>query len=171
MINPNIQLPPIILLSSYGGDYEKYIAAVYTLFKKDFVDTKPVFRGTRLRLKYHSKYEGKDYTFYHMTHSGQNEQDRNPDLRRCERLPWAKPVIENSDQWQLKIWPQKRGSYNRLCIWLERQDEPDYFVILDTRKNYFLLWTAFVAEHGHEKRKKQKEYEAYLKTQKPPSIT
>jgi hypothetical protein len=70
----------------------------------------------------------------------------------------------------LKIWPQirtgKGGKSNRLCIWLELEDEPDYIVIIDVRDKYKLLWTAFVPQYPHEKRKKQKEYEKWLKTQK-----
>ena len=50
----------------------------------------------------------------------------------------------------------------------EIKDEPDYFIIIDVRAGYKLLWTAFVIEYPHEKRKKQKEYEAWLKTQKSP---
>jgi hypothetical protein len=103
-----------------------------------------------------------------MTHSGNDEQNRLPDFRRCERLPWARPTIENCDQWMLKVWPQKRNGSDRLCIWLERFGEPDYFVILDVRKDYKLIWTAFVSEYEHEKRKKLKEYNEWLKTQKSP---
>ena len=103
-----------------------------------------------------------------MTHKGEDEQNREPDLRRCERMPWAKPTIENCDLCNLKIWNQKRGNADRICIWLEVLDEPDYIIIIDVRANYKLLWTAFVIEYPHEKRKKQKEYEAWLKTQKSP---
>lgn len=52
---------------------------------------------------------------------------------------------------------------SRVCIWLEVEDDYDYFVILDVRKTFVLLWTTFVAEHSHEVRKKQKEYEAWSK--------
>jgi len=48
-------------------------------------------------------------------------------------------------------------------------NEPDYFVILDVRNDYILPWTTFVAEYGHEKRKKMKEYQEFLKKQKPHS--
>jgi hypothetical protein len=165
----SITLPDMIFLQEHGGDYSLYIDAIYCVFENDFVKTKPLFRGKRLALKYHPEFQGRAYTFYHMTHVGKDEADRQPDLRRCERIPYARPVIERCDFWKLKIWPQKRGNKNRLCIWLERGEEPDYFVILDIRTNYILPWTAFVARHEHEKRKKKKEYEAYLKSQKPPS--
>lgn len=171
MAEMEIVLPELILLENYGGDYKSFIQAVYMAFQRDFVQYKTKFRGEELRLKWHPIYQDKAYTFYHMTHKGDDEQNREPDLRRCERMPWARPVIENCDMWNLKIWPQIRKGSNRLCIWLDLEDEPDYIIILDVRKDYKLLWTAFVVEYEHEKRKKQKEYEEWLKTQKSPSKT
>lgn len=166
-----IVLPELVLLEDYGGNYELFIQAVYAVFQRDFVKYKTKFRGEELRLKWHPIYQDKAYTFYHMTHKGEDEQNREPDLRRCERMPWAKPVIENCDAWNLKIWPQIRKGSNRLCIWLDLEEEPDYVIILDVRKDYKLLWTAFVLEYEHEKRKKQKEYEEWFKTQKSPGKT
>lgn len=170
----NITLPALILLDDYSGDYYTYIEQVYSVFKQDFIERKTKFRGEELRLKRHPLYQEKAYTFYHITHKGKDEQNRLPDLRRSERIPWASPTIENCDHWSLKIWPQVRtgkgGTANRLCIWLERMNEPDYIIILDIRNSYKLLWTAFVPEYNHEKRKKQKEYETWLKTQKSPGI-
>ncbi|MCL4481866.1 MAG: hypothetical protein M1445_04480 [Bacteroidetes bacterium] len=171
MAEIEIVLPELILLENFGGNYENFIQAVYLVFQRDFIKHKTKFRGEELRLKWHPIYQDKAYTFYHLTHKGEDEQNREPDLRRCERIPWARPVIENCDTWNLKIWPQIRNGKNRLCIWLQLEGEPDYFIILDVRENYKLLWTAFVAEFDHEKRKKQKEYEEWLKTQKSPSKT
>lgn len=165
-----ITLPDIVCLNDFGGDYDAFIDAVYAIFERDFVKYRPIFRGKKLALKHHPEYQGRAYTFYHMTHQGSDEQNRTPDLRRCERISYAKPVIENCDKWNLKIWPQIRDGKHRVCIWLEVEGEPDYFVILDVRENYILPWTAFVAEHKHQTRKKQREYEEYLKTQKPPSV-
>ncbi len=175
MENNTEGLPDLLLLEDFGGDYGSYIAAVYEVFKRDFVLKKTEFRGEELRLKWHPMYQNKAYTFYHMTHEGEDEQNRLPDLRRCERMSWAKPTIENCDTWNLKIWPQVRtgkgGTRNRLCIWLELVDEPDYIVIIDVREGYKLLWTAFVPQYPNQKRKKQKEYKAWLKTLKSPGNT
>jgi len=166
-----VDLPQLILLQDYNGDYISFIDAVYKVFENDFIKHKTKFKGEELRMKWHPIYQSRAYTFYHLTHKGEDEQNRIPDLRRCERIPWARPVIEKYDTWNLKIWPQKRKGADRLCIWLELEDEPDYFVIIDIRKDYKLLWTAFVAEYEHEKRKKKKEYEEWLKTLKSPGDT
>ncbi len=39
----------------------------------------------------------------------------------------------------------------------------NYFVVLDVRKTFVLLWTAFYADYPHQVRKKAKEYEEWLK--------
>ena len=103
-----LELPEMILLEHFSGDFKRFIDAVYMVFQHEFVNHKTRFRGEELRLKWHPVYQDKSYTFYHMTHKGEDEQNREPDLRRCERIPWARPIIENCDQWNLKIWPQKR---------------------------------------------------------------
>lgn len=110
-------------------------------------------------LKSNPRFQNRAYTFYHMTHKGENEDERTPDLRRCERIGWAKPCTENVDPWNLKFWRQSRKrSENRVCILLDVEDDHDYFVVLEVRKTYVLLWTAFVSIHPHETRKKLKEY-------------
>jgi len=167
MQKSELELPELLLLTDYKGVFEDYIEAVYSVFKADFIDAKPSFRGQKLKLKKHPYVDGKEYTFYHLTHKGKIEHKRLPDLRRCERIGWAKPTIEQCDSWNLKVWPQKRtnkkGPADRICIWLELEDDLDYVIILDVRENYILPWTAFVLEYNHEKRKKQKEYEEYIK--------
>ena len=170
MSNNSVPLPDLLLLEHFEGVYDYYIEGVYQVFKQDFIDRVTRFRGKQLSLKRHPIFQDRAYTFYHMTHTGDVEHERLPDIRRCERIPWARPTIENCDNWRLKVWPQVRtgkgGLRKRVCIWLELMDEPDYIIILDVRDRITLLWTAFVLEYPHEKRKKQKEYEAWLKTQK-----
>lgn len=158
-----LDLPSLIELDDYNGNWENYIHAVYEIFRRDFVLSKPVFRGQRLGLKRYPEQNGKEYTFYHMTHKGRDEANREPDLRRCERIPWAKPTIQKCDEWELKVWEQKRKGETRICIWLELEGEPDYIVILNKRKDYLLPWTAFLSEYEHERKKRQREYEKWLK--------
>ncbi|MEI6089397.1 MAG: hypothetical protein WCR42_03005 [bacterium] len=157
------ELPEKILLDDFNGDWMKFENAVYQAFYNDFVRTKPTFRETKIELKSPLLEDGREYTFYHMVSSGYDESSRKPDLRRYERIKWAKPTIEQCDNWSLKVWPQERNGKNRICIWLELDDEPDYIVVLDVRKNYILLWTTFTLNYKHEKKKKMKEYQEFLK--------
>jgi hypothetical protein len=162
-------LPAKIYLSDFGGDFSAYIDAVYEVFHNDFVSRKAHFGSHKLNLKFHPLFQERAYTFYHLTHKGEDEANRLPDMRRCECMPWARPAVGNCSDWKLKFWRQsrvtKKGQQHRICIWLDNgAEEVDYFVIVDVRESYILLWTAFVAEYSHEKAKKQKEFDAWVKT-------
>ena len=113
-------LPELELFSDYGGDWERYLDAIYTIFCHDFVDSKPFFRGQRLALKRHPVVEGKEATFWHMTSEGSVESERTPDFRRCQ-IRWPRPVIENEDDPALKVWSEKRGNENRIHLWFEAE--------------------------------------------------
>ena len=145
--------------------YKRYVDAVYEVFERDFIRHRAMFGSHGLRMKYHPEFQGRAYTFYHMTHKGEVESERLPDLRRCECMPWARPSVENVESWGLKFWRQSRQrSDNRVCICLERNDgvvDVDYFVILEVRSDYVLLWTAFVSEWEHQTKKKLREYEEW----------
>ena len=159
-----IKLPAKIYLEDYAGDYHKFIDAVYKVFENDFIKHKTKFGSHVLKMKFIPKFQEKAYTFYHMTHEGEDENNRTPDLRRCECMPWAKPVIENVQNWNLKFWRQSRNrSENRICIWLECSEEveDDYFIILEVRETYVLLWTAFMSKYSNSIRKKVKEYKEW----------
>jgi len=154
-------IPALIKLADYGGDWGKYLDAVYQFFKKDFVDSQPKFQGEQLSLKRHPIIEGKEATFWHMISEGKYEPDRLPDLRRCERIRWPRPIIESQEQEpRLKIWENTRDGEIRICIWLSFDTE-DYLVVLAKRTGYLLFWTAYPLTRENTKRKLQKEYEAF----------
>ncbi len=157
--NIGIDLPEIIDFNDYGN-WDDYIEELYAVFKRDFIDSIPLFRGIKLGLKKHPEFQGKEATFYHVTHEGQDENDRTPDLRRCERLEWLRLVIENCDAWGLKVWKKVVRSDKRILILLE-QDDLDYLVILSERNGYLLPWTAY-SIRGKKRAKYIKEYEEYI---------
>lgn len=155
-------LPPLVLLSDYNGDWNAYIEAIYGYFTQDFVDSKPVFRGKRLGLKRHPLTQGKEATFWHMIQQGDQEADRIPDIRRCERIRWPKPIIEHDSDEAIKEWPNQRRGEKRICLWFEQEN---YLVILSDRGSFVLPWTAYLVDQPHQKRKLQKEYEEYCRNQ------
>lgn len=157
-----VKLPEIICLEDYGGNYHSYMDAVYEVFARDFLNHHPAFGSYVLKLKYNPEFKHRAYTFYHMTHEGEKEDERIPDFRRCERIPWARPTIEKAVEFGLKFWEQTRNGKSRVCIWMDVDNGDNYFVILDVRKTFVLLWTAFFADYPHQAQKKQKEYDAWL---------
>ncbi len=151
-------LPPLEELKAYGGDFSRYLEAIYQIFCADFVESKPVFAGKRLGLKRHPVIQGKEATFWHMTSEGTVEADRLPDLRRCERIRWPKPIIENADDPAIKVWREPRKGSLRVHIWF---CEAQYLVVLDERKNYVLPWTAYPVDKEHEQQKLERRWERY----------
>lgn len=161
-IMEDFDLPELIELNDFGGNFSEYLEAVYKVFKDDFVDSKPVFRGKRLGLKRFPLVENKEYTFYHMTHEGDIENERIPDLRRMERISWPRPMIDESEHEYLKVWRNTRrgngGTKSRILILHEAER---YLVILDDRGDYILPWTAYLIKGKSQLKKHLKEYEHY----------
>lgn len=151
-------LPPLVLFEDFQGNWDAYLAAIYEWFKQDFIDKKPAFQGRRLGLKRHPLTRGKEATFWHMISEGREEENRIPDLRRCERIRWPKPVIEHENDPKVKYWVSVKCNEDRIHIWL---DEEDYVVVLADRKGYLLPWTAFLITSSHTREKMKKEYERY----------
>jgi hypothetical protein len=153
-------LPPLVLLSHYDGNWDAYLDALYHWFKQDFVDSKPVFQGRRLGLKRHPMTHGKEATFWHMIQEGPVEDDHIPNFRRCERIRWPRPIIEHESDDAVKVWRNRRGREERVCLWFEQEN---YLVVLADRGNYILPWTAYLVEQPHQQRKLLKEYKNYCR--------
>ena len=158
-------LPPLVCMSDYGGDFTNYIEAVYAYFKKDFIESAPAFRSRRIGLKRLPYYQGKESAFWHVTSEGPDEAERVPDLRRCERIRWPRPLIENPAEKEIRCWLNERHGERRIVIWLYDQD---YVVILADRISYLLLWSAYYVDRKHTKDSLLKEYEASQKRLMPP---
>lgn len=159
-----LEMPPLILLDDYNGDFQQYLEAVYAIFKRDFVDSKPKWENKRFAMKKYPIEFGKEHTFYHITHEGENEEDRKPDFRRMERIAFPRVMIDNANNTALKVWEKRINYSNRIHI-LHTKER--FLVVLDVREDYFLLWTAFYIEYDHTLKKKIKEYEEYIKRQEP----
>ena len=157
-------LPPLVLLEDYGGNWDQYLNVLYKFFKEDFIDSTPTLKGMRIALKRHPIEKGKEATFWHLISEGKSEEDRLPDLRRCERIRWPRPIIEHYDQPAMKFWVNERRGEKRICLWFE---EEEYLVILAKRHGYLILWTAYLVTKTHTKIKLKKEHETYKKL-KPP---
>ncbi|MBU7577089.1 MAG: hypothetical protein KAF40_03420 [Flavihumibacter sp.] len=159
--NQTFELPDLIYLDNYGGGFYSYFEAVYQAFKIDYIYSKPTYRGTKLQLKKYPIVDNREATFYHITHEGSDETNRLPDLRRMERIRYPRYLIENSTHSKLLVWENKRGKDTRILIYY-----PDeyYLVVLNKRKNYLLLWTAYIVDIPHRRRDLLEEYEVYKKT-------
>lgn len=154
-------LPELITLSEYDGNFNLYLEAIYELFKKDFIEKHPVFQGTRVGLKKHPQREGKEATFWHMISEGEDEPTRVPDLFRMERIKWPAALINDSEHPYLKVWENKRGSKTNVLIFHEQKA---YLVVLRKGADYLIPWTAYLITYRNRKERLLKEYAAYIKS-------
>lgn len=94
---------------------------------------------------------------WHLISEGRVEDDRLPDLRRCERLTWIRWMIENADNCaSIDVWENRRGREINTLLWLREE----YLVILSARSENYLLKTAYCTEYEHRIRKLQRERDA-----------
>ncbi len=148
--------------AKYDGNWNKYLDALYGKFKTDFIDTKPCFHGTKLGLKRHPLSEGKEATFWHLISGGKDEATREIDIRRCERVAWARAVIDNAGDPSIREWKNERKGGQRICLWLE---DHEYLVVLADRGSYLLPWTAYLVTRPHGKRRLRREYDEWVHEQ------
>jgi len=152
-------LPGLILLDDFAGSWERYENEVYAVFYRDFVESSPLLEGLRVCIT-KQLIRGKERTFWHCIQEGNVEEDRTPDLRRCERMPWIRAVIEHVDDPMVRQWSNRRGGNVRRLLWVE---QAEYLVVLEARRTHWMLLTAYCASREHTKRKLRKEYEAATK--------
>lgn len=138
-------LPEIISLNDHEGHWQNYIDAVYAVFENDLIKSKCLLRGKNVGVRREPSYEGKWFTFWHCVSEGTVEEDRIPDLRRCERVPWIRPIIEHETDQSVDVWAMKKNRERRLYLWFDEE----YVVVLGIRKGYYLLITAFPTDRKH----------------------
>lgn len=155
---PNLQ--PIVTLANYKGVYSDYQEYLYGVFKEDLYNNKVFYNNKPVSLKRNPEYLGKEYSFFHLTckdfNNTGNEDDRVPDLRRCERLHWIKPTIElehslTCNQACFKVYTKTVRNKDRVHLFNENDR---YMIVLEERKDYYLLITAYYIEYDNTLKKK-----------------
>ncbi|WP_027640094.1 hypothetical protein [Clostridium cadaveris] len=153
------KLPELIELDDYSGVWEEYENELYNIFKSSFIDTKQYFQGKPIGIFTEAMYHGKEKTFWHIISEGNNEYDRNPELRRCERIAWIKPLIELlicDKCTSIYKWKNKhRNKKYRYKLWCKKTN---FIVILEERNKCFMLITAYIVKYKHSIEKLEKEY-------------
>lgn len=154
----DLVFPELIFLNDYEGNFQLYFESVYLAFKQDFILTQPLYKNLKVSVQKHPEVDGIHRTFYHITHQGEDEKNREPDIRRMERIRFPKFCIDKCKHKDFLIWEKIVGKDNRVHILNEKER---YIIVLTERKGYYLFWTSFYIEENHTIRKKKKEYEAY----------
>lgn len=139
-------------------DLQQYINAVYEIFKENFIYNDVYYDGEKIAIKYTPIRDGKEASFYHLTTSGNNEDEREVDLTRCARLSWIKPIIETKHT-DIKIWSNFQKRQTSIKLYYEKAN---YLVILRERNGYRILWTAYPVIYKHTRKKLLQEYQDFI---------
>lgn len=134
-------LPPLLPFEKYNGNWKLYEETLYNLFQNSIVN-KLTFLSLPVRCKYFPAIEGMHQCFWHLItesprHSTKDE-DREVDLRRCERIVWIPHILKNYNDQQIICW--ERDYDKHTILWLKKDC---YMIVLSKRNNYYLLKTAY----------------------------
>lgn len=161
----NEWLPDLHLLEDAGGDWTRYVEQLHRQFLADFVASVPRWPGKDVRLKRHPEHDGKSATFWHMISEGSSEADRTPDMRRCERIAWPRPIMDEFDdaapgttQCRIRWWTEFRGTETRYHL---APDDFSYVVVVADRGAFVLPWTAYFVEHTHRREKLRRKWREF----------
>lgn len=167
MKNTNCKwLPETVSLNDYNGDFGAYFKYLYKVFDNDLIKNPPLFKGEKVKVRWTPMHENKPEAFYHLTHKDYMHtgyETRLFDTKRSERLHWVKPTIQNygcnnTCCSHIKYWTEKKGK----TIFILFEDEY-YIIILNKRKDYYLLVTAYYIETEHRRNLIHKQYERAIK--------
>ncbi|MFA4999437.1 MAG: hypothetical protein WC519_01785 [Parcubacteria group bacterium] len=159
-----IWLTPIIKLDEFLGDWNAYNNHLFTIFKKDFMDSQPMFHNKPVFLGDQRILNGKPECFWHVTSEKDKQTgERVPNLRRCERIAWIRPIIDHANDPEVWEWPKQHEREIRYNLFLEKED---FLVVLVERKNFYLV-TAIYIDYPHNKKRLKNEYQEYDEKTKP----
>ena len=82
------------VLPAVGGDWTAYEAELHRIFIAEIARGELTFRGVRVNCRRRPEAAGRWASFWHLVQEGRVEDNRTPDLRRCERIRWVRWVIQ-----------------------------------------------------------------------------
>lgn len=148
-------LPPLAECSDLT-QWQLYEDSLYKIYLEDLFRHTPLFLGKPVKTKYYPPYKNKAFSFWHLTHEGKNEDERIPDMRRCERISWIKPLIEHCEEIYYWSRPDKDGRY---YIWFE---QGQFLIVLQPKVDYFFLVTAYQVEYQKKALEYTEEAKKYM---------
>lgn len=138
-------------------EWEQYLDQIYETYLDTLIRPGLTLWEKPLRARFNPPYKEKHFGFWHLISEGENEEDRTPDPRRCERIAWVRWVIDNADEDGVLCWERavttRKGLRTRWTLWARAYD---FVVVVEERPNYILLITAFQVK-PHRKRTYERE--------------
>ena len=147
---------------------------LYFIFCRDIRDSNLKYRDFSVWI-FPDREDGNETIFWHLTSREQKNEDiprrkrkyyreaqseekvRIPDFRRCERLPWVKPMVEHPDVAEMLCWDYMEGDGTiKTYVWLR---EVDFVVIMkkypdESRR----LITSFYVDSEYKRKDLERKY-------------
>jgi len=107
--------------------------------------TLPSVQGDTVQVRRdpHPANASREYTYWHMITDGSDEMNRQPDLERMVRMPWARPLLVNHTHDTVKRWWNVRAGRRHLCLW---HPPVNYVLIIKERHEGLFLVTTYCPE-------------------------
>ena len=148
-------------LFPFKGEWSSYEDDLYQIYLAEIVNAELRFKGLPIRCQYRPATKDKHFGFWHIISEGEKEDDRTPDLRRCERIRWIGYLITQAEtNSEISWWENKRQGKTRVVIWHESEN---FAVVLEERNSYYLLKTAYYVDKSHRKATFIKERDNFWK--------
>lgn len=141
-----MNVPELVRLGDYDASH--YLDEVYKFFVDEVANARIEFLGLPITCPWHPPTDNKHFSFWHVVSSGGAgiaEEDRMPDMRRCEQIRWIAYVLQNaSDKNTVWCWEKSvktsRGRSIHVMLYLHRER---YLVVLRRKQNRLELVTAY----------------------------
>lgn len=153
-------LPPLWPMSPWS---EAVMEQLYAIFRRDFIDDPALYDGCEVWF-FPERERGKELIFWHLVEREDppGSGHRFPDFRRCERLPWARAMLDHHRAPQIKAWDYEEGDGDiRTYVWLEALD---YVIVMKRfRGGRRRLITAYFIDYDSKRRTLRRKWEKRLK--------
>ncbi|HEU5048408.1 MAG TPA: hypothetical protein VFT64_11275 [Rickettsiales bacterium] len=157
-------LPPLILLEEYGGDWQCYLETAYAIFLETVVKGGLTFLDKPIRCAWNPSHDNKHFSFWHVISeraASGKEEDRIPDMRRCERITWIAHILNNiANSQEALCWENqrtsKRGEQTHTVLYLQKER---YVIVLRNKEDCYQLITTYCVQREHKHKKLIQEYE------------
>lgn len=152
---------PALVENTYSS-YQDYEQAVYQYFLSDFANKTLFFRGKKICHKRLPLRKNMSGTFWHIVQSGDNEEEKLPDLDRYKTIRYPFFILENciDNCENLLTWDKEINGKKRILIYCKTKK---YLVILEDRADYIIFWTSYPVKGPRRQTKLENEYLEFKK--------
>jgi len=160
------KLPKTLSKSDFNNDYNLFLSAAYTVYKKVFIDNNITFKGAPIQTNRAINCDLRYIGFEHVTTKdtgGYHKDYRTYNEKRIERVPWLKHLITGAECSGVcdgyRVFSEIKHNKVQFLIWCV---DEDYLIVLEDRNTYYFLITAYCILYDQKREQLEKSYLAYL---------